>query len=63
MLQTEKIKNPYLFNYLDTIRMGFPIIIARTSILIMVTIDAIMTGWAGAEQLAYLGIGLLQLLR
>jgi len=58
MFQTEKIKNPYLFNYLDTIRMGFPIIIARTSILIMVTIDAIMTGWAGAEQLAYLGIGL-----
>ena len=58
MLKSEKIKNPYLFNYLDTIRMGFPIIIARTSILIMVTIDAIMTGWAGAEQLAYLGIGL-----
>jgi MATE family multidrug resistance protein len=58
MLKTEKIKNPYLYNYLDTIRMGFPIIIARTSILIMVTIDAIMTGWAGAEQLAYLGIGL-----
>ena len=38
--------------------MGFPIIIARTSILIMVTIDAIMTGWAGPDQLAYLGIGL-----
>ena len=24
----------------------------------MVTIDAMMTGWAGADELAYLGIGL-----
>ncbi|MDG2187731.1 MAG: MATE family efflux transporter [Hyphomicrobiales bacterium] len=51
-------KNTYRYHYLDTLRMGFPIIIARTSILIMVTIDAIMTGWAGSEQLAYLGLGL-----
>ena len=51
-------KNTFIFHYLDTFRMGFPIIIARTSILIMVTIDAIMTGWAGPDQLAYLGIGL-----
>lgn len=53
-----KQKNTYRYHYLDTLRMGFPIIIARTSILIMVTIDAIMTGWVGPEQLAYLGLGL-----
>ena len=51
-------KNTFMYHYMDTFRMGFPIIIARTSILIMVTIDAIMTGWAGPDQLAYLGIGL-----
>ena len=51
-------KNTFMYHYMDTVRMGFPIIIARTSILIMVTVDAIMTGWAGPDQLAYLGIGL-----
>ena len=45
-------------HFQETIKLGFPIIIARTSILLMVTIDAMMTGWAGADELAYLGLGL-----
>jgi len=49
----------FLFGHFqETIKLGFPIIVARTSILLMVTIDAMMTGWAGADELAYLGIGL-----
>ena len=49
----------FLFGHFqETIKLGFPIIIARTSILLMVTVDAMMTGWAGSDELAYLGIGL-----
>ena len=57
-MSLKSIENNYFSHYLETLRMGFPIIIARTSILIMVTVDAIMTGWAGPEELAYLGLGL-----
>ena len=31
--------------------------VARSAILIMATVDAIMTGWSGARELAYLGLG------
>ncbi len=39
-----------------TLKLAGPVIVARCGLLIMVTVDTIMTGRAGGDQLAYLGI-------
>tara|TARA_Y100001934_G_scaffold11060_1_gene14047 strand:- start:40603 stop:42009 length:1407 start_codon:yes stop_codon:yes gene_type:complete len=39
-----------------TLRLAGPVIVARCGLLIMVTVDTIMTGRAGANELAYLAI-------
>ncbi|MEJ1157255.1 MATE family efflux transporter [Prosthecomicrobium sp. N25] len=41
----------------ETVTLALPIIAARTLILIMFVVDTIMSGWAGAEQLAFMGLG------
>ena len=57
----------------NTLRLAFPVTVARAALLVLVTVDVAMTGHAGAEQLAFyaianssqivlvlVGIGLLQ---
>ncbi|MBC6440161.1 MAG: MATE family efflux transporter [Rhodospirillales bacterium] len=39
-----------------TLILAVPVIVARCGLLIMVTVDTIMTGQAGGQELAYLGI-------
>jgi multidrug resistance protein, MATE family len=45
-----------------TIELALPIAVARAAILIMVVVDSVMTGWAGAAELAALGLGVAPLL-
>lgn len=41
----------------ETIVLALPIIAARALILVMFVVDTIMSGWAGATELAYMGLG------
>src|SRR3712207_777128 len=41
----------------ETATLAAPIILSRAAMLAMTVVDSIMTGWAGAEQLAALGLG------
>ena len=41
-----------------TFAFALPIVVARSAILIMFTVDTMMTGWSGARELAYLGLGM-----
>lgn len=41
-----------------TLRLALPVMAARAGLLVMVTVDAVMSGWAGADQLAFYGIAL-----
>jgi multidrug resistance protein, MATE family len=45
-----------------TVALAAPIAVARAAILIMVVVDTVMTGWAGAAELAALGLGVAPLL-
>jgi MATE family multidrug resistance protein len=38
--------------------LALPVMLSRAGLLIMTTVDTVMTGWAGADQLAFLAIGL-----
>ncbi len=40
-----------------TFALAAPIIVARTALIVMFTVDTIMSGWSGSAQLAYLGLG------
>lgn len=40
------------------VSLAWPVILSRTGLLAMTTVDTIMTGWAGGEELAFLAIGL-----
>jgi multidrug resistance protein, MATE family len=40
------------------VRLAFPVMVSRAGLLIMTTVDTVMTGWAGGDELAYLAIGL-----
>jgi len=42
----------------ETVRLALPMIGARTGLILMLTADTVMTGWAGAEELAYLAVGI-----
>ncbi len=42
---------------LFTARLALPIIVARAALLLMVTVDTVMVGRAGAAELAYFGLG------
>ncbi|PLX37747.1 MAG: hypothetical protein C0606_05585 [Hyphomicrobiales bacterium] len=41
-----------------TFELAAPIIVARTAMIVMFTVDTIMTGWAGSTELAYIGLGI-----
>lgn len=41
-----------------TAMLAWPIMVARAMTLFMFTVDTIMTGWAGADELARLGLGI-----
>jgi MATE family multidrug resistance protein len=41
-----------------TLKLAGPVVVARSGVLIMMTVDTAMTGSAGAEELAWFGIGL-----
>ncbi|NRG16580.1 MATE family efflux transporter [Rhizobiales bacterium] len=41
-----------------TFALAAPIILARAGIIVITTVDTIMTGWAGADELAYLALAL-----
>ena len=40
------------------VRLALPVMVSRAGLLIMTTVDTVMTGWASGEELAYLAIGL-----
>ena len=40
------------------VRLAFPVMVSRAGLLLMTTVDTVMTGWAGGDELAYLAIGL-----
>jgi MATE family multidrug resistance protein len=40
-----------------TVQLAAPIVVARAAVLVMTVIDTAMTGWAGTEELAALGLG------
>ena len=40
------------------VRLAFPVMVSRAGLLVMTTVDTVMTGWAGGDELAYLAIGL-----
>lgn len=45
-------------HFLRTLELAIPISAARTLIVIVFAVDTFMTGWAGPDQLAYLGLGI-----
>ena len=42
----------------QTLALAAPIILSRTALLVMTVVDTAMTGWAGTEELAALGLGI-----
>jgi MATE family multidrug resistance protein len=40
-----------------TLQLAAPIVVSRAAVLVMTVIDTAMTGWAGTEELAALGLG------
>ncbi|MEM1046917.1 MAG: MATE family efflux transporter [Pseudomonadota bacterium] len=52
------IQQPTARHFLRTAELAWPIATARTLIVIVFVMDTVMTGWSGAEQLAYLGLGM-----
>lgn len=50
-------RRPLSYHLRRTFVFAVPIMIARSAILIMSTVDTIMTGWSSARELAYLGLG------
>ena len=42
----------------DTLRLAAPIIVSRSALLVMTAVDAAMSGWAGADDLAAFGLGI-----
>jgi MATE family multidrug resistance protein len=58
MSVAEAVGTPTFWRHgLDTARLALPIIVARAALLLMVTVDTIMVGRAGAVELAYFGLG------
>src|SRR5215207_5381338 len=41
-----------------TLKLALPVMLARAGLVVMITVDTVMTGRAGADQLAYYGIAL-----
>lgn len=41
-----------------TFALALPIILSRAALVVMLTVDTIMTGWAGGRELAYFGLGI-----
>lgn len=42
----------------ETVALALPMIAARAGLILMLTIDTLMTGWAGGNELAYLAVGI-----
>jgi MATE family multidrug resistance protein len=40
------------------VNLAWPVVLSRAGLLAMTTVDTVMTGWAGGDQLAFLAIGL-----
>ncbi len=41
-----------------TVRLAAPVVVARSGVLVLAAVDTAMTGRAGAQELAYLGLGI-----
>lgn len=50
--------SPAAYHFWRTVELAIPISAARTLIVIVFAVDTFMTGWAGADELAYLGLGI-----
>ena len=50
-------RRPLSYHLRRTLALALPIMVARSAILVMAAVDTVMTGWAGARELAYLGLG------
>lgn len=51
-------QRPASYHFWRTVELAIPISAARTLIVIVFAVDTFMTGWAGPDQLAYLGLGI-----
>ena len=40
------------------LRLAAPVMVSRAGLLVMTTVNTVMTGWAGGDELAYLALGL-----
>jgi MATE family multidrug resistance protein len=43
---------------IQTLRLALPVMLARAGLVIIITVDTVMTGWAGGNALAYYGASL-----
>ncbi len=48
---------PLGHHFKRTFQLAAPIILARTALIVMFTVDTVMTGWAGADELAFFALG------
>ena len=48
---------PMRLHVARTVALSLPIVVARAAMLVMFMVDTFFTGWAGARELAYLGLG------
>ena len=42
----------------ETFALALPVMVSRAGMVVMITVDSVMSGWAGANELAYYGIAL-----
>ena len=49
---------PFAPHARETLRLAAPIIVSRAALLVMTAVDAAMSGWAGADDLAAFGLGI-----
>ena len=43
---------------IQTLRLALPVMLARAGLVIIITVDTVMSGWAGGNALAYYGASL-----
>lgn len=56
-MSTSSPHPPLSWHLRETLKLAAPIILARSALLVMFTVDTLMTGWVSADELAALGIG------
>lgn len=50
-------RGPAPLHFAETVRLALPIIVARAAVVLMFTVDTVMVGRAGADELAFFALG------